>query len=99
MCIRSTLSFSLFFCPPYWLWFLLDHFISLIPPFIQLKATYREQYDSLQAVQQEVLYCSQYVEQSREKLLEEFEKWYRGSFIGESVEQERGREEVSCIMI
>lgn len=76
-----------------------SHFTSLIPPFVQLKATYREQYDSLQAVQQEVLYCSQYVEQSREKLLEEFEKWYRASFVGESVEQEKGREEVSYMYI
>ena len=48
---------------------------------------------SLQTVQQEVVYCSQYVTQSRGKLVEEFERWYRAAFIGD-VEEEKTKVEV-----
>ena len=30
------------------------------------------------------MYCSQYVAQSRAKLVEEFEKWYKAAFIGDT---------------
>jgi kinesin family protein 6/9 len=42
----------------------------------ELKTSYREQYKKFQLLQQEVGYCSQYVAQSRCKLVEEFETWY-----------------------
>ena len=37
----------------------------------------------MQAVKQEILYCDKYVTQSRRKLLEEFEKWYKAAFLGD----------------
>ena len=37
-------------------------------------------------------YCSQYVAQSRKTLVEEFDKWYRASFVGEEVPEEKKEE-------
>ena len=36
----------------------------------------------------ESAYCKQYVDQSRHKLLSEFESWYRLAFLGEVDEQQ-----------
>ena len=47
-----------------------------------------------QVVQHEGTYCSQYVSQSRSRLVEEFEKWYKAAFIGDT-EEEKNKEEVS----
>ena len=41
----------------------------------------------IQSVQQEVEYCSQYVAESRRKLVEEFDKWYTSSFIGDTTDR------------
>ena len=49
-----------------------------------------------QVVQHEVTYCSQYVSQSRSRLVEEFEKWYKAAFIGDT-EEEKSKEEVRYI--
>ena len=38
----------------------------------------------MQSVQKEVEYCGQYVTESRRKLVEEFDKWYRVAFVGEN---------------
>lgn len=48
---------------------------------LQLKSDYREKYEQLQVLNAELRYCKQYVEQSREKLLTEFDAWYRQSFL------------------
>ena len=58
----------------------------------QLKVQYRDQFDSLQTLQREVQYCQQYVDQSRARLLSEFDTWYRLAFLGEKKEGEEGRE-------
>lgn len=50
--------------------------------FLQLKAEYRDKYECLQVMNAECTYCKQYVDQSRHKLLSEFEAWYRLAFLG-----------------
>lgn len=47
-----------------------------------LKTQYHSQYDKLQALQTEVEYCKQYINQCRDKLLSEFDIWYAKSFLG-----------------
>ena len=50
---------------------------------LQLKSNYREKYEQLQVLNAELRYCKQYVDQSREKLLTEFETWYKQAFVGD----------------
>ena len=48
---------------------------------LQLKAEYLSSRDSYQLVNEEITYCEQFVAKSRQRLLEEFDKWYKESFI------------------
>ena len=48
---------------------------------MQLKTDYLSSRDSYQLVNEEITYCEQYVAKSRQRLLEEFDKWYKESFI------------------
>ena len=48
---------------------------------MQLKTEYLSSRDSYQLVNEEIIYCEQFVAKSRQRLLEEFDKWYKESFI------------------
>ena len=49
----------------------------------------------MQSVQKEVAYCGQYVAESRRKLVEEFDKWYRVAFVGQNTTDHEKSIEVS----
>jgi kinesin family protein 6/9 len=49
----------------------------------ELKVSYRQHHKNLQSLQEELEYCSQYVSESRRKLVEEFEIWYNTAFVGD----------------
>ncbi len=55
-----------------------------------MKSNYREKYEQLQILNAELRYCKQYVDQSREKLLTEFETWYKQAFVGDDCVCEEG---------
>ena len=57
-----------------------NHFLLITS---QLKTQYRSLYSSLQLSQSEVQYCRQYVDETRHRLLTEFDQWYKESFIGD----------------
>ncbi|KAH6599278.1 hypothetical protein BASA61_002618 [Batrachochytrium salamandrivorans] len=46
----------------------------------QLKTKYKEKYDSLHATRIEVEYCTKITDQSRQKLMSEFEQWYESIY-------------------
>lgn len=50
---------------------------------LQLKTEYITTHDAYLLVKEEIAYCEQYVTKSRQRLLQEFDKWYKESFIGQ----------------
>ncbi|XP_062518444.1 kinesin-like protein KIF9 [Corticium candelabrum] len=47
----------------------------------ELKARYKEEYEELRVVKSEVQYCQHLVDQCRQKLLVEFDKWYADCYL------------------
>ncbi|XP_065834553.1 kinesin-like protein KIF9 [Oscarella lobularis] len=47
----------------------------------ELKVRYRVDYDDLKTVKSEIQYCQKLVDQCRQRLLSEFEKWYNDSYL------------------
>ena len=48
----------------------------------------------MQALRAEIPYCEQYVNQCRQRMLKEFDKWYKMAFVGgEEVEEEANTSE------
>eukprot|EP00118_Oscarella_pearsei_P007443 m.36588 g.36588 ORF g.36588 m.36588 type:complete len:779 (+) comp32263_c0_seq2:38-2374(+) len=56
----------------------------------ELKARYRIDYDDLKAVKSEIQYCQKLVDQCRQRLLGEFDKWYSDSYLLPEDEDESG---------
>lgn len=52
------------------------------PP--QLKAEYRSQVEHLQQLRVDATHCQAFVDQSRQRLVSEFEAWYTMAFLGEA---------------
>ena len=50
-----------------------------------LKSTYRNDFESLKQIRQEIDYCSRLVDQCRQKLMTEFEVWFESCFGGNEV--------------
>jgi kinesin family protein 6/9 len=50
------------------------------------KLEYRSQQANLDQLKLEISHCQQFVERSRQKLVQEFDHWYQVSFLGEGVE-------------
>ena len=61
---------------------------------LQLKTEYLSSCDSYQLVNEEITYCEQFVAKSRQRLLEEFDKWYKDCFIKQE-EKNKSEESVS----
>ena len=55
-----------------------------LPHPLQLKAEYRSQVDCLQQLRAEAAHCQAFVDQSRQRLVTEFEAWYMTAFLGEA---------------
>ena len=68
----------------------------------QLKKDYRKQYDNLQSIQDQVDYCKRFVDESRNRLISEFESWYRLSFVGEMTEEDHrkySKDPLVCVCV
>ena len=61
---------------------------------LQLKTEYFSSCDSYQLVNEEITFCEQFVAKSRQRLLEEFDKWYKECFIKQE-EKNKSEESVS----
>ena len=51
---------------------------------MQRKDQYKAKAAQLQVLQSEVPYCERYIQESRKKLLSEFDTWFKMAFIGSS---------------
>ena len=51
---------------------------------LQLKTDYHSQVDHLQQLRAGAAHCQAFVDQSRQRLVAEFEAWYTTSFLGEA---------------
>ena len=52
-----------------------------------MKQQYRSLYDSLTALKKEIQFCQNKVDQSRQKMMEEFDFWYKQCYLGENEQQ------------
>ena len=52
-----------------------------------LKQAYRADFDELKNLKSEVMYCQKLVDQTRQKLISEFDNWYAESFLVEGEPQ------------
>lgn len=58
----------------------------------QAKREYKSLYAILEGLKLDIPYCDQYTQQSRQKLADEFDTWYKIAFIGDKPSQASGDE-------
>ncbi|XP_019850613.1 PREDICTED: kinesin-like protein KIF9 isoform X2 [Amphimedon queenslandica] len=58
----------------------------------EAKREYKSQYAILEGLKLDIPYCDQYTQQSRQKLADEFDTWYKLAFIGDKPSQASGEE-------
>jgi len=49
-----------------------------------MKQHYRSLYDNLTSVKREIQFCQHKVDQSRYKMMEEFDLWYKQCYLGDT---------------
>lgn len=59
-----------------------------------MKQQYRSLYDNLTAVKKEIQFCQHKVDQSRHKMMEEFDFWYKQCYLGDSEQQSNDQPQV-----
>ena len=52
-----------------------------------MKQQYRSLYDNLTVVKKEIQFCQHKVDQSRSKMMEEFDFWYKQCYLGDNDQQ------------
>jgi kinesin family protein 6/9 len=66
-----------------------------------LKQVYRENYEELRAIKAEVQHCQRYVDQCRQRLIQEFDTWYEECYLGSAANalQVEGQASSKAVMV
>ena len=59
-----------------------------------MKQQYRSLYDNLTTIKKEIQFCQHKVDQSRHKMMEEFDFWYKQCYLGDSEQQNNDQPQV-----
>lgn len=62
-----------------------------------MKQQYRSLYDNLTAVKKEIQFCQHKVDQSRHKMMEEFDFWYKQCYLGDGEHQNDDQPQVGVM--
>ena len=54
-----------------------------------MKGEYKTTFNTLELLQSELPFCEQYTQQSRTRLIKEFDVWYKSAFIGDCGKSEK----------
>ena len=63
-----------------------------------MKQQYRSLYDNLTSVKREIQFCQHKVDQSRRKMMEEFDSWYKQCYLGDTEQPSENIPQVQSVI-
>ena len=63
-----------------------------------MKQQYRSLYDNLTAIRKEIQFCQHKVDQSRHKMMEEFDVWYKQCYLGDGEQEQQDNDQAQVVM-